>query len=835
MGLGLISATFSSLRSLTISQFYNNLSNQLFSHILQSLQFLTDPVRPLSPLSTSNISIRTYDGRFYSYSPQSIVNLNFINIPPVLSILQLFTPTLEESDSPSISIFSRDDPPRLYDDSGSLQRIIISLTNQPDGDNEILQLINYKSQNVTVSYDTGTLILEGPATIQEFISLLTKVTYTNSKLSDIIMFSPDLTDRIISIQAVDTEGGISESSSLTISFLANCRNGPSLIKVSTMYSLLQLSLCEQLQADLEISGEQITSLSPLSRLRMIIGSLVLREIPQLTSLTGLENLEFFESISISRMPDLISTSELGQNVTSDKMITVRGISVNGNPNLLDLTGFVHVEVVNGPIVIAHNSRMSDLTGLNGIIESEEIYIISNNNLQDINGFSHLLSVVNSVYINLNSNLTQLTGFSSLMSVGDDLLIIGNSQLLSVDGLISLQSANSVILASNNQLCYIGNNILTASVFDTVGRERVIVTENQCLPRDCTSKPCLGGGICNDIVQGGFTCVCPNGLTGDRCQLENECITTSPCENNASCVDMESGYNCSCLEGYTGSQCQTDIDNCYSHPCMNDGICIDSLNSFSCDCPSSFTGYSCETEILYCPSNPCANNSTCFESDSSYTCLCAPGYTGTDCEVDIEECNYLPCVNGGSCVNIPGSFSCNCLYGYTGMLCEDDIDECSAQPCSYDSTCINTKGGFVCLCPPDVEGIFCQRSVHPCIFIPCKNGQCREFNSSFECQCNLGYTGNNCESRINHCQSQTCLNGGYCINRLDGYSCDCSTGYFGSNCEFLNQCYSNPCLFGGECLATEYTFTCQCPPGISGDRLVANEFSTILSETYFIVN
>ena len=814
-----IQANFSSLRILTISQFSNGVSNQLFSHILQSLQLITDPARPLSPLSTSNISLRSYDGRFYSYPAHSIINLSFINLPPVISISQLFTPTLEESDTPTIAIFSPDYPPILYDDSGFLQRLVISLTNNPDGDNEILDLINSQNEIVTSTYDTGTLSLEGPASIQEFLSLLTRVSYTNTKLSDIIMFSPDLTDRIITIQAVDTEGEVSERISLTVSFSANCRNGPNLIKVSTLNDLSQLSLCEQLQADLEISGELITSLSPLSRLRIISGSLILREIPQLRSLTGLENLEFFESISINRIPELNSTSKLAQNVPSNKMITIRGISINGNPNLRDLTGFSHVELVNGPIVIAHNSRLSDLTGLNGIIESEEIYIISNNNLQDINGFSHLLSVINSVYINLNSDLSQLTGFRFLTSVGDDLLIIGNSQLLSVDGLVSLQSANSVILASNKQLCYIGNQILTASVFDTVGKELVIITENQCLPRDCASKPCLGGGVCSDVVQGGFSCVCPNSLAGDRCQFENECITEPPCQNNASCVDMESGYSCSCLEGYTGSQCQTDIDDCYSQPCINGGTCIDSLNSFNCSCPSNFTGNTCETEILQCPSNPCGENSTCFESDNSYTCLCAPGYTGTDCEIDIEECKYLPCVNGGSCINIPGSFSCNCLYGYTGVLCEDDIDECLTQPCSTDSTCINTKGGFVCLCPPDIEGILCQRSVHPCIFIPCKNGQCREFNSTFECQCNLGYTGTNCESIINHCENQLCLNGGNCINRLDGYSCDCPTDYYGSNCETRNQCYPNPCLFGGECSATEATFTCQCPNGISGDRSV----------------
>ena len=802
---------------LTITQYTIELSNQLFSHILQALQLLTDPSRPSSPHTITHISIKAFDGRFYSNSAQSTIDLSFANLPPILSISPLFTPVLEESPTPSTAILSPNFPPLLSDDSGIIQRVIIVLVNNPDGANEELAYTDplVPDSDVMGTFNSNTLILEGPATTDRFISVLTRVVYYNSKLSNILKFSPDLTERVLTLQAVDTEGGVSQTSSLRIAFFANCKNGPNLIRVPSVYSITQLSLCERLQNDLEISGE-MNSLSLLSQLRVINGSFVLREVQQLNSLAGLENLEFFQSISISNMPDLVNTSELGNNIPDTEMITIDSISINGNPNLLDLSGLRHVEVVTGPVVIVHNGQLNDLSGLNGVVEVDEIYIISNLNLEDINGFTRTRSITNSVYINLNSDLLQLTGFHSLTSVGSDLLIIGNSQLESVDGLTALQSASSVIIASNNKLCYFGDQIVTASVFENFNLTDVIVTENPCVSRNCMSKPCLGGGDCEDLTEGGFTCTCQSGLTGNRCQLENECITTFPCQNNATCLDTEFSYECMCTEGYSGSQCHINIDDCGSQPCQNGADCMDGVNSFSCQCPDKFTGSMCEIEILNCSSNPCLHG-ICSESPSGYTCDCDIGYTGTDCEVDVNECVYLPCVNGGTCVNTDGSFRCDCLPGFYGGLCEEDVNECLSQPCSNESTCINTKGSFVCLCPPEIEGPLCQKSVHPCTFIPCTQGQCEETEASYVCQCNSGYMGQNCDVRIDNCEEVTCLNGATCINNLDGYSCDCLFGYSGDNCEISDPCISSSCLFGGECVSTGSEFTCQCSDGLFGDR------------------
>ena len=76
------------------------------------------------------------------------------------------------------------------------------------------------------------------------------------------------------------------------------------------------------------------------------------------------------------------------------------------------------------------------------------------------------------------------------------------------------------------------------------------------------------------------------------------------------------------------------------------------------------------------------------------------------------------------------------------------------------------------------------------------------------------SGINCESSI--CTTDPCEAGGTCKETDSGYSCECLMGRTGSKCETeVNPCFSDPCV-NGMCNAQGPVFTCDCIPGYSGE-------------------
>ncbi|XP_067913813.1 protein delta homolog 2-like isoform X2 [Heterodontus francisci] len=75
--------------------------------------------------------------------------------------------------------------------------------------------------------------------------------------------------------------------------------------------------------------------------------------------------------------------------------------------------------------------------------------------------------------------------------------------------------------------------------------------------------------------------------GTRC-------VSSPCKNNATCVDDYGKTACKCLGGFDGTFCETDINECeLMHPCPPGTTCVDGINKFTCNCPAD----GCNVEIL----------------------------------------------------------------------------------------------------------------------------------------------------------------------------------------------------------------------------------------------
>ena len=91
----------------------------------------------------------------------------------------------------------------------------------------------------------------------------------------------------------------------------------------------------------------------------------------------------------------------------------------------------------------------------------------------------------------------------------------------------------------------------------------------------------------------------------------------------------------------------------------------------------------------------------------------------------------------------------------------------------------------------------------------------------------------CDTLINKCASNPCLNEGKCHNLIDDYYCEClpEFGQLSKNCAYrtVNPCLISPCLNNGTCTATAefmklspnqtiqiYTgFNCNCRDSFKG--------------------
>ncbi|KFW87216.1 Sushi, nidogen and EGF-like domain-containing protein 1, partial [Phalacrocorax carbo] len=407
-----------------------------------------------------------------------------------------------------------------------------------------------------------------------------------------------------------------------------------------------------------------------------------------------------------------------------------------------------------------------------------------------------------------------------------------------------------------------------------------------VPGACLSHPCQNAGSCLETEQG-YICECREGYTGQDCRdkLSEGC----ECRNGGSCLEGNVTI-CQCPPGFFGLLCEFEVTTtpcnmntqiqssvgeqpshpslyvlsdslcfgfaampspCDSEPCLNGGSCEVHDDSYTCECPRGFLGKHCErVKPQLCSTGPCRNGGTCREADGEYHCTCPYRFTGKHCEIGKPDpCASGPCQNGGTCFHYIGKYKCDCPLGYTGRHCEIGASGASVGPtypcphlfpevdcgvpsevkhaqASFNSTKVGSLAEYQCelgyvlsqhnnprVCrmpgvwsdPPECN------EIDECQSQPCLNGgQCKDRIAEFLCLCEPGYTGHHCESEVDECQFS-----GPCQDLPGSFACYCPEGFVGTQCETeVDACESSPCRNGGECESYEGSYLCVCTCKVS---------------------
>jgi hypothetical protein len=269
--------------------------------------------------------------------------------------------------------------------------------------------------------------------------------------------------------------------------------------------------CEEVTGSLTISGNDITNLNALSKLKMVGGHLMLVGNGSLSNVDGLSALTqvgvdasgFNPSASIT-----ISDNPVLKNLDGFSSLTImRGpIIISGNPQLETVNGFSLITRTSFELRISNNSQLKSIDGFKslGFIGSffgATLVIENNASLLNVDGLSAFQGVGGkfaSVKITNNGSLSNINGLKSLNSIssfGASLDISGNPVLKNLDGLASLtrigiESFGSMVIENNASLENLDGlaSLRSGPIFSP--SSRIIVVKNPVLSKCDGLRPLL---------------------------------------------------------------------------------------------------------------------------------------------------------------------------------------------------------------------------------------------------------------------------------------------------------------------------------------------------------
>ncbi|XP_038074969.1 scavenger receptor cysteine-rich domain superfamily protein-like [Patiria miniata] len=240
---------------------------------------------------------------------------------------------------------------------------------------------------------------------------------------------------------------------------------------------------------------------------------------------------------------------------------------------------------------------------------------------------------------------------------------------------------------------------------------------ECNRDSCVSGPCMNGGTCTS-ARDGFTCLCPAGYDGLKCENVAQCVLNL---NSSDVLMVVPGQQAVYLPG-----------DSVEYECP-DGHQLSGSTVRICQSDFTWTGQPAECIEDFCGVRPCINGGTCSGTPTGFTCQCPAGYEGPTCEVvascllSLDQSDGLIMISGQQAVYLPGDLveyeypDGHQLSGSTARICQPNFtwsgkpaeckeDFCGVRPCINGGTCSGTPTGFTCQCPAGYEGPTCEQVV-----------------------------------------------------------------------------------------------------------------------------
>ena len=222
-------------------------------------------------------------------------------------------------------------------------------------------------------------------------------------------------------------------------------------------------------------NDNLTSLSGLENLEEL-GSLRINSNENLTTISQLSNLEAInESLSISGNPALVNLSGLENCsldgvsngtgnvylsiVNNDALTSLEGIpnpleidgnlNISFNDNLVNFDALSNLTRIESTCNIAHNSSLSSLESLNNLTYCENLNVKNNPILQNLQGLNSLDSIFYRLDVSDNSGLVDLSGLEELSYLKT--IWIRNNSITSLTGLENVSAAIDIWIEENHGL------------------------------------------------------------------------------------------------------------------------------------------------------------------------------------------------------------------------------------------------------------------------------------------------------------------------------------------------------------------------------------------------